>query len=83
MTIRWNEKLLTGAGLLFPVLLLQPPGHTISVGWSWGSLVGTLLRCLAASQVKKSRLAKHQSVKRHRREREKGEEESREDTFPP
>lgn len=44
---------------------------------------GALLHCLAAFQAKKSQLPKHQSVKKHRREREEGEEESREDTFPP
>lgn len=50
----------------------------------WGSLMGgALLHCLAAFQAKKSQLPKHQSLKKHRREREEGEEESREDTFPP
>lgn len=85
MDTTWDKKLPTpGAGLLCLVLLLQPPGHMVSVGWFLGKFGGRSMAPLSCCfQVKKSQLPKHQSVKKHRRERKQGEEESREDTFPP
>lgn len=41
MATRWDEKPLTpGAGVLFPVLLLQPSGNTVGMGLLLGKFGG-------------------------------------------
>lgn len=88
MATRWDEKPLTpGAGVLFPVLLLQPSGNTVGMGLLLGKFGGgstaPLSFCFSSEEIMTGKIPICQKKKKHRREREKGEEESREDPFPP